>query len=69
MMSPVDTRREMDHEMLRDLRRMHELDQLAYSQHGITLDQNIERKDLHIKYAGVDLYGTLLDMVERWLKT
>jgi hypothetical protein len=54
--------------VITDLRRMHELEVFAYSPRGITMDENIERRDLMTRYKGMDTYVALLDMIDGWLK-
>lgn len=54
-------------DVLKDIKRLMELDELAYSGKGITLDQNIERKDLQIKFKDKNILHLLLDIAERAL--
>ena len=54
-------------DVLQDLKRLRDLDKLAYSGKGITLDQSIERKDLQIKFKDRDVLDDLILIAERAL--
>jgi len=56
-----------DHQILKDISRLMELDEIAYSGRGITLDDNIERKDLQNKFKDQSIIKLLLEIAERSL--
>jgi len=53
-----------DIDVVKDLRRMLELDAIACSGKGITLDDNIERRDLQFRFKDKNITMMLLEMVE-----